>query len=230
MKIYLSPLNLFALVFTLIYSIVCNASSDSIKDEQSTMHKVKILVYGDSLSAAYGIPLEKGWVALLRDQLEHRFGNVEVINASISGETTSGGLSRFASTLDNQRPDIVLLELGANDGLQGQSLDIMRNNLEQMIKMGKHTNAVVLLLGMEIPPNYGPIYTAQFRKSFSTLASTYQLPFVPFFLAGVADKAELKLEDGLHPNTEAQPIIVQNISPDLIKDISEIHSSHSGAK
>lgn len=170
----------------------------------------RILVLGDSLSAAYGIEPQQGWVKLL----EHRLGEkypYRVINASVSGETSGGGLSRLPALLEEHQPSWVILELGANDGLRGHPLNVMQHNLVQIIEKSRSAGAQVLLLGMEIPPNYGQRYAQQFRDSYVRLAKQYQLPFVTFFLDKVALNANLMQGDGLHPNAEAQPILLENV-------------------
>lgn len=171
----------------------------------------RILVYGDSLSAAYGIPQQQGWVALLQEKLHAEGLDYDIINASISGETSSGGLTRFARTLQQTKPVIVILELGANDGLRGLPVKDMRKNLESMIEQSKQAGAKVLLIGMKIPPNYGPKYTDEFRQTYIDLASRHKIPLVPFMLDNVAAMPELIQQDGLHPNTSGQPIILENI-------------------
>jgi len=170
----------------------------------------KILVWGDSLSAAYGIPVEKGWVNLMRKKLGD---NVEITNGSISGETTQGGLTRFAKALKKATPDFVILELGANDGLRGLPPSVTKQNLTKIIEQAKKANAEVLLLGMRIPPNYGVAYSQKFEKVFSDLAKQYQLPFIPFFLDNIVTDFNLLQEDELHPAVEAQPLILANILP-----------------
>ena len=176
------------------------------KDDKSV-----ILVYGDSLSAAYRMPQQQGWVSLLQQRLQTQGYPYHVVNASVSGETTSGGLSRLQITLRQHKPDIVLLELGANDGLRGLPLAQMRNNLEAMIKAIQATGADVILLGIMIPPNYGPKYTQEFSQSFTELAKRFDLPLVNFLLEGVAGKPELTLDDGLHPSAIAQPRSLENV-------------------
>ena len=174
-----------------------------------------IVVFGDSLSAAYGIQPNTGWVVLLDNKLQQQNSDVKVINASISGETTSGGLSRFNQMLITHKPDIIVLELGANDGLRGLSLREMQSNLNSMISKAKAANATVMLLGMKIPPNYGIQYTQKFSAVYSSLAAKYQLNLVPFFLDGVAGNPSLILDDGLHPTAAAQPQLLENIWPTL---------------
>ncbi len=177
----------------------------------------KILIYGDSLSAAYGIPQQQGWVALLKEKLHAESLNYDIINASISGETTSGGLTRFEKTLQQTKPKIVILELGANDGLRGLPVKDMQKNLASMILQGKQSGAKILLIGMRIPPNYGPKYTDEFSQTYVNLASQHNIALVPFMLDHIAAKPDLIQQDGLHPNVLGQPIILKNIWPALQK-------------
>lgn len=170
-----------------------------------------ILVYGDSLSAAYGIPRDQGWVELLQRRLNEKGYSHRVANASVSGETTSGGLSRFDATLAEARPNLVILELGANDGLRGLPLPDMKHNLNAMITAAQKKQARVMLLGMRIPPNYGQTYTRDFANTFHQLAKDHQLPLVEFFLNGVAGKRDMVLDDGLHPTAAAQERILDNV-------------------
>lgn len=174
-----------------------------------------IVVFGDSLSAAYGIPPNTGWVALLENKLKQQNNAYKVVNASISGETTSGGLTRFDQMLKTHKPNIVLLELGANDGLRGLSLSDMQSNLDKMITQAKAAKANVMLLGMKIPPNYGIQYTQKFSAIYDTLAKQYKLNLVPFFLDGVAGNRSLVQDDGLHPTSEAQAKLLGNVWPKL---------------
>ena len=174
-----------------------------------------ILVLGDSLSAAYGIPAEQGWVNLLQRRLVENGLPHRVVNASISGDTTSGGLSRLPAALERERPTLVVLELGANDGLRGQSLDAMADNLARMIELSQQAGARVALAEMRIPPNYGPAYTQKFQAAFGELATRYEIPLIPFLLDGVAGDRTLIQDDGLHPSAEAQPQILDNVWPVL---------------
>jgi acyl-CoA thioesterase I len=181
-----------------------------------------IVVYGDSLSAAYNIEQDEGWVALLQQRLNKqnlskKKLNYQVINASISGETTSGGLSRFADMLKTQKPNIVILELGGNDGLRGLSASDTYKNLDAMIQQAKAKKATVLLLGMKIPPNYGLKYSRQFSDNYQNLAKKHQIKLVSFFLEGVAGNQDLIQADGLHPTAAAQPKMLENIWPILVK-------------
>ncbi|WP_172116119.1 arylesterase [Halomonas hibernica] len=171
-----------------------------------------ILIMGDSLSAAYGIEHEQGWVPLLEERLG---GQADVVNASISGETTSGGLQRFSAILEKQQPDIVLLELGGNDGLRGLAPNQMRSNLASMIEQSKEIDAQVLLLGIDIPPNYGQAYRDAFTGVYYSLADEYDVPLLPFLLESVALNQSLMQSDGIHPTAEAQPIILDNVWPEL---------------
>ena len=170
-----------------------------------------ILVLGDSLSAAYGIPAEQGWVGLLQRRLAERGFPHRVVNASISGDTTSGGLSRLPAALERERPAIVILELGANDGLRGQPLTTISDNLARLIELSQKTGARVLLAEMRIPPNYGPSYTQKFQAAFGELAERYDIPLIPFLLDGVAGDPTLIQDDGLHPRAEAQQRILDNV-------------------
>lgn len=174
-----------------------------------------ILVYGDSLSAAYGLPQQQGWVALLQQKLQQENHHAHIINASISGETSSGGLTRIDDALSKFKPEIVILELGANDGLRGLPIKTTRANLEAMLKKIKKTGAKVLLLGMKMPPNYGASYTAEFSDMYPQLAKAQRTSLVPFMLENVAAKPELIQDDGLHPNAKGQPLILNNIWPHL---------------
>lgn len=171
-----------------------------------------ILVMGDSLSAGYGLSDGEEWPALLQNKLGK---NHTVVNASISGETTQGGLQRFAALMQTHQPHIVILELGANDGLRGQSLKQMKSNLSQMIEQSKQQQATTLLLGVRIPPNYGERYSQAFHQVYFDLQQQYKLSLVPFFLEGVAGDASLMQKDALHPTADAQPIILENIWKNL---------------
>lgn len=175
-----------------------------------------LLVLGDSLSAAYGMPVERGWVALLAARYAAAAPMPpKIVNASISGETTRGGLERLPALLAAHRPDLVVLELGANDGLRGLPVADLEANLARMIELSQQAGARVLLLGMRIPPNYGPRYTERFHASYAGLAARYDVPLVPFFLDGVAGDPALVQDDGLHPRAEAQPRMLENIWPAL---------------
>ena len=171
----------------------------------------KILVFGDSLSNAYGIEKKASWVALLKKRIKSQNVNAIVINKSISGETTAGGLRRIEGILESDKPTIVILELGANDGLRGLSLEKMSSNIEQMINLSKAHKAKCLLVGMHIPPNYGPEYTNRFHEVFTNLAAKTNSKFVPFMLEGFELNDDFFLSDLIHPNERAQPIILETI-------------------
>lgn len=172
-----------------------------------------ILVFGDSLSAAYGIPREAGWASLLQQELQRRHSRYEVVNASISGETTTGGRERIAAALRQHKPGIVILELGANDGLRGAPLDGIEANLAELIRQSRAAHANVLLLGMQLPPNYGADYTQGFRALYPKLAQRYHVALVPFMLDGIApDQFQA---DNLHPVAAAQPRILRNVMAQL---------------
>ncbi len=174
-----------------------------------------ILVFGDSLSAAFGIRPEQGWVALLTQRLQTQGYGYGVVNASVSGETTEGGVSRLPRALEMHRPGIVVLELGANDALRGLPLAATRANLERMIELATHSGARVLLVGLRIPPNYGPRYTEEFAAIFPDLAQRYRLPLVPFLLQDVALNPARMQEDGMHPNATGELPVLENVWPQL---------------
>jgi acyl-CoA thioesterase-1 len=174
-----------------------------------------ILVVGDSLSSGYGVSVDATWVTLLQKKLLAQGYGYKVVNASVSGETTGGGRARLARALQLHQPAIVILELGGNDGLRGLPVRQMRDNLEAMIAQIRAANARLLLLGMHMPPNYGTAYTESFHAAFGALAEQHSLPYVPFFLEGVAFNSKLMQEDNLHPNKAAQPIMLDNLWPTL---------------
>jgi acyl-CoA thioesterase-1 len=190
-----------ALVSALLSMLVCGAA----------LAAPKILVYGDSLSAAYGIAQARGWVSLLEERIRREKLDYSVVNASISGETTSGGLSRLRQALDEHRPAIVILELGANDGLRGLPVAEAKNNLAAMIRMAQKSRARVLLVGVRMPPNYGPDYTREFDGAFAELARRHRVALVPFLLEGIAERRELFQADGMHPTEAAQPVLLDNV-------------------
>ncbi len=174
-----------------------------------------LLVFGDSLSAAYGIPVNQSWVHLLGERISKQGYPFKVFNASISGETTSGGLSRIDAAVSKYLPRVVLIELGANDGLRGLPVKDMQNNLQEMIQVCKKHHAKILLLGMMIPPNYGLRYTEEFKNSYLELAKKNKIAVVPFLLEGVAGKSDMTQDDGLHPTAEAQDQIMETVWKEL---------------
>lgn len=173
------------------------------------------MVFGDSLSAAYGLEPDQGWVTLLAERLHNRDYPASVANASVSGETTIGGLQRLPAALQAHQPDLVILELGGNDGLRGLPVPQMRSNLQQMIELSQASGAEVLLVGIQIPPNYGPRYTEPFYAQYQELAEQYDLPLLPFLLEGIAENPALMQNDGVHPIADAQIMILDNIWPVL---------------
>jgi acyl-CoA thioesterase-1 len=180
-----------------------------------TMAEPVIVVLGDSISAGYGIEVEQGWVALLQQKLLKTHSHYRISNASISGETTAGGLARLDPILTAQKPAILLLQLGANDGLRGLSPVEMKNNLAEITRRAQKAGAKVLLLGMKIPPNYGKRYVDLFYNVYPQLAKALAIPLVPFLLEDVALNNDLMQADGLHPNARAQPILADKVEPYL---------------
>ena len=174
-----------------------------------------ILVLGDSISAAYGIPLEQGWVALLEDKLRQQSAPYVVVNASISGETSAGGLRRLPSLLQRYQPDIVIIELGGNDGLRGYPIGQLRDNIATMIRKSEATGAKVLILPMEIPPNLGKFYIDAFRASFPQAIEGSSAVLGHFPLESIATNSALMQADGIHPTVDAQPLIVSSVWTDL---------------
>jgi acyl-CoA thioesterase I len=191
--------NLFFLMILLLWGGLAQAKAPT------------LLIVGDSLSAAYGMASAQSWVALLEQRLSQDEQAWQVVNASISGDTSSGGRARLPALLAMHEPRLVLLALGGNDGLRGLSLKQLRENLGFMIEQSQAANAKLILLGIKIPPNYGEVYTNAFAQVFEELAHVYELPFVPFFLDGVGGHAEMMQADGIHPNVKAQETILANV-------------------
>lgn len=186
-----------------------------------------ILIFGDSLSAAYGIGEDEGWVTLLAERLKQENSELKVINGSVSGETTTGGRSRLPSLLRRYTPAYVLIELGGNDGLRGLPLALMRENLTEMITLSKTSGATVLIAGMQIPPNYGPRYTEPFYAQYAELAEEFDLYLIPFLIDGIPQQPELMQADGIHPKAEAQSMILDNVWPVLQEAISAADLANS---
>ena len=198
----------------------CSIALSQTAQAKATPQNPLILVVGDSLSAEYGLQRGKGWVALLEERLGKEKVPAQVVNASISGDTTSGGRSRLPALLRQHQPSHVVIELGANDALRGLPLNMTRDNLATMARLSREAGAQVLLLGMEMPPNYGAKYAQEFRELFSAVAKAEQTALVPFFLKNVADTADpLKLfqSDRIHPNESAQPLMLANVWPEMSK-------------
>jgi acyl-CoA thioesterase-1 len=195
-------------LFVLFVWVIASASAEA--------ETPVILVLGDSISAGYGLArVEQGWVSLLQTRLKDQEYGYQVVNASVSGETTAGGLARLPRALTLHQPKIVILELGGNDGLRALPIAQMRANLVRMADLASAAGAKVLLLGMRMPPNYGPDFTEQFRMSFSDLARDKQLPLVPFLLNDIALLPNLMQADGIHPNELGQPKLLDNVWPSL---------------
>ena len=173
--------------------------------------KQSVLVVGDSLSAEYGIARQQGWVALLQKGLDERSSGFQLINASISGDTTSGGLSRLPALLEKHQPAIVIIELGGNDALRGLPLNMTKSNLTRMTQMAQSSGAKVLLAGMQIPPNYGKEYSQAFQAIYPQVANELGAQLIPFFLEGIAQNIQLFQQDGIHPNEQDQPILASNV-------------------
>ena len=172
-----------------------------------------VLIFGDSLSAGYGIDVDQSWAALLQARLEEQGYEHRVVNASISGETTEGGAERIGPALTNFEPALIILELGGNDGLRGFPPERMRGNLEKIITASKASGAAVVLLGIRIPSNYGPRYTQAFESVFRETAEALDVPWIEFFMEGIALDDELMQADGIHPNAAAQPMLLDNAWP-----------------
>jgi|UPI0003AA2A83 acyl-CoA thioesterase-1 len=173
-----------------------------------------IMILGDSLSAGYGLNPQQGWVALLQQRLNQQFPKQhQVVNASVSGETTSGALARLPKLLQTHKPDVVVIELGGNDGLRGQPPQMIQKNLAQLIQQSQKSQAKVVLLGMKIPPNYGAAYSQAFEKNYQTLSQQYKVKLYPFFMNGIAGNKNLMQKDLIHPNAVAQKILLDNAYP-----------------
>jgi acyl-CoA thioesterase-1 len=174
-----------------------------------------ILVFGDSLSAGYGLPQRSGWVTLLEKRLQAGGYDYKVVNASISGETTVGGKNRIEGVLRKHKPEILVLQLGANDGLRGARIDDIRKHLNAIVGASHRRGVKVIVIGMRLPPNYGPAYTNGFQSVFTDVARQHGAALVPFLLEGFADKRQLFQHDGIHPKREAQSLILDNVWPAL---------------
>lgn len=202
---------LFAAIALLLLTSVVQAAA---ADRNPT-----VLILGDSLSAGYGMSEQESWVSLLRDRLAARGYGYEVVNASLSGDTTGGGLSRLPRALALHRPAIVIIELGGNDGLRGTPIKVVRGNLAKMIELSREAGAEVILAGMQIPTNYGSRYTQAFSAVYPGLARQYRVELIEFFLARVALDMSLIQPDGIHPTAEAQPLLLDNVWPVLEKKL-----------
>lgn len=205
-------------LLALFFSLIC--VSPQVRAANQT-----ILVLGDSLSAAYNIPTESGWVALLGERLKKQDPKRvrTVINASISGETTAGGLARLPALLATHKPDVALIELGANDGLRGLPIEEIHANLDRIITACRDHGVKTLLIGIELPVNYGPQYRTGLRSMYRDIAREFNVPLVPFLLRGVADDEKLMQDDGLHPLPAAEPKVLDNVWPLLLAALGSGH-------
>ncbi|MDI3236852.1 arylesterase [Acinetobacter ursingii] len=173
-----------------------------------------ILIVGDSISAGYGINPEQGWVQLLQKRLDQQYPKQhKVVNASVSGETTSGALARMPKLLQNYKPDVVVIELGGNDALRGQPPQMIQKNLGQLVQQSQQAKAKVLLFGMKIPPNYGTAYSQDFENNYKVISQQYKIKLLPFFMQGIAGHKDLMQNDQIHPNAKAQSILLNNAYP-----------------
>ena len=186
-------------------------------DTTAGNHQHTVLIMGDSISAAYGMSLEQGWVALMMGQMAQTHPGTRVVNASISGETAAGGLRRLPALLEEHEPSLVIIELGGNDGLRGYPVKSFRSDLRNMTELSQAAGAQVLILTMEIPPNYGARSTASFRESYPKVAQETGAVLGPFLLEGVATNTELMQADGIHPTAEAQPILLATVLPTVLE-------------
>lgn len=184
-----------------------------------------IVVLGDSLSAEYGLPRDTGWVALMRQRIDNQRIDYSVANASISGDTTSGGLARLPLVMQRLKPSIVIVELGANDALRGVPLSTTESNLRAIVAQIRKGNAKPVLVGMYVPPNYGPDYTQKFHGLYTQLSKELHVPLVPFLLAGIGDRPELFQSDQIHPTQQAQPLLLDNVWP-TVKPLLGAASAH----
>jgi acyl-CoA thioesterase-1 len=198
--------------------------------DQGFLIKNSVLVLGDSLSSGLGIEPDQGWVSQLKHRLSSPYFGLKVVNASISGETTQGGLNRIGGLLDKYTPLIVILELGGNDGLRGLPLSLMKDNLDRMITLALDRKVKVVLIGMKIPTNYGKFYTKQFANIYASLATKHKIPLVPFLLDGIASHPEMMQDDGIHPRANAQRQMLDNVWPSLKKALPKPHLSLYGQR
>ncbi len=198
-------------VFQILARSIIFAALLALQAAPAMAQQRNLLVWGDSLSAAYGIREEQGWVELLSGRMAREFPAWRVINGSVSGETTTGGRERLPAMLAEYRPELVILELGGNDGLRGIPVESIRENLAAMIRLIKAEGGRVLLAGIRIPPNYGPRYTQPFQQNYFSLAEEHELPLLPFLIESIPENPELMQDDGIHPVAEAQPIILENV-------------------
>ncbi|EKS67819.1 arylesterase [Burkholderia sp. SJ98] len=218
-------INLRGLVPAILLMAACSATAHAADAQAAAQPKPAIVVLGDSLSAEYGLPRDTGWVNLLRDKLAKERFDYSVANSSISGDTTSGGRARLTAVLSRLKPAVVIVELGANDALRGVPLATTETNLRSIVDASQAAHAKVLLIGMYVPPNYGPDYTQKFHAVYERIAKDKNVPLVPFLLAGIADKPAMFQADQIHPTVQAQPLLLENVWPTL-KPLLGASASH----
>ena len=204
---------LITLLFPSLIVLTVSAADDS--------NVPTVLVLGDSLSASYRIPENEGWVALLRQKLVRKNIRAKVVNFSRSGETTTGALEKFPMALNEYRPDVVLIELGGNDGLRGYPVKRIEQNLTQMVELAQEAGAAVVIAGMQLPPNYGPLYTRNFRNMYPRVAQSTQSVLTTFFLENVATDRSLMQADNIHPNSKAQRLLLENVYDFIVREITK---------
>jgi acyl-CoA thioesterase-1 len=210
--VFVSYRQIFAILFIVL--IPFQAHSDQETPSQHT-EEATLLIVGDSLSAAYGLQQEQGWVSLLQKRWQNDNIPIDIVNAAVSGETTDGGLARLPRLIEQHKPTHIFIELGGNDGLQGHNIKKIRNNLDSLVNIAQQSGATVLLQQMQIPSNYGKRYTNMFTQSFATIADKYSIRLIPFFLETIALDESLMQNDGIHPNAEAQPKIATLMDSNL---------------
>jgi acyl-CoA thioesterase-1 len=218
-------INLRGSVTAIAMMAACCATAHAADAQAASQPKPAIVVLGDSLSAEYGLPRDTGWVNLLRDKLAKERFDYSVANSSISGDTTSGGRARLTAVLSRIKPAVVIVELGANDALRGVPLATTETNLRSIVEASQAAHAKVLLIGMYVPPNYGPDYTQKFHAVYERIAKDKNVPLVPFLLAGIADKPAMFQADQIHPTVQAQPLLLDNVWPTL-KPLLGASASH----
>ena len=218
-------INLRGFASAIAMMTACCATAHAADAQAASQPKPAIVVLGDSLSAEYGLPRDTGWVNLLRDKLAKERFDYSVANSSISGDTTSGGRARLTAVLSRIKPAVVIVELGANDALRGVPLPTTETNLRSIVDASQAAHAKVLLIGMYVPPNYGPDYTQKFHAVYERIAKDKNVPLVPFLLAGIADKPAMFQADQIHPTVQAQPLLLDNVWPTL-KPLLGASASH----
>jgi len=207
-------MRLAAIAFAAL-SLAANAANADAAEAPAAQGKPTIVVLGDSLSAEYGLPRDTGWVNLLRERLAKERFDYSVANSSISGDTTSGGRARLPAVLNRLKPAVVVVELGANDALRGVPLASTEANLRTIVEQSQAAHAKVLLIGMYVPPNYGPDYSQKFHGVYEELSKEKKVPLVPFLLAGIENKPAMFQADQIHPTVQAQPLLLDNVWPNL---------------